>query len=136
MGRDDVLPRKVFGGLNPRTNTPSANVIMIGVLALIGALTLSLEHAGTLLNFGAFLSFMGVNLAALRQCYLQRAHGGRRRLADLLIPAAGFLFCLGMWWNLPMLAKVVGGLWFIAGISYAAYRTKGFRTQPAVLEFD
>jgi putrescine importer len=136
MGRDDVLPRKVFGGLNPRTNTPSANVIMIGVLALIGALTLSLEHAGTLLNFGAFLSFMGVNLAALRQCYLLRAHGSQRRLADLLIPAAGFLFCLGMWWNLPMLAKIVGGLWFIAGISYAAYRTKGFRTQPAVLEFD
>src|SRR5690606_148636 len=95
MGRDDVLPRKVFGNLNPRTNTPVANVIIIGVLALVGALILSLEHAGSLLNFGAFLSFMGVNLAALWQGYVLRAHGGRRRLADLLIPALGFLFCLG-----------------------------------------
>lgn len=136
MGRDDVLPRKVFGNLNPRTNTPSANVIMIGALALIGALTLSLEHAGALLNFGAFLSFMGVNLAALWQCYVLRANGGPRRFADLLIPALGFLFCLGLWWNLPMLAKIVGGLWFMAGIGYAAYRTNGFRTQPVALEFD
>lgn len=136
MGRDDVLPKKIFGNLNPRTNTPSTNVIMIGALALIGALTLNLEHAGALLNFGAFLSFMGVNLAALRQYYILRAHGGHRRLADLLIPALGFLFCLGLWWNLPTLSKIVGGLWFIAGISYAAWRTKGFRTQPAVLEFD
>lgn len=137
MGRDDVLPRKVFGQLNPVTNTPTFNVILIGALALVGALTLSLEHAGALLNFGAFLSFMGVNLAALYQGWFVRAREGkRRRLSDALIPTLGFVFCLGLWLNLPTLAKIVGGLWFLAGVAYAAYRTRGFRAPAVMLDFD
>lgn len=137
MGRDDVLPRKVFGQLNPLTNTPTFNVILIGALALAGALTLSLEHAGALLNFGAFLSFMGVNLAALYQGWFVRAREGQRRaISDALIPALGFVFCLGLWLNLPTLAKIVGGLWFLAGLAYAAYRTRGFREPAVMLDFD
>jgi len=137
MGRDDVLPRRVFGQLNPATNTPTFNVVLIGALALVGALTLSLEHAGALLNFGAFLSFMGVNLAALYQGWFVRPQGGKRRVvSDALIPALGFLFCFGMWLSLPTLAKIVGGIWFSAGVAYAAYRTRGFRAPAVMLDFD
>ena len=61
MGRDNVLPRRVFGRLDSRRNSPSLNILIIGLLAFVGSLVLSLEHAGELINFGAFLAFMGVN---------------------------------------------------------------------------
>lgn len=136
MGRDGVLPKRTFGHLDPLTSTPTFNVALIGALALTGALLLSLEHAGALLNFGAFLSFMGVNLAALNQYYFRRSHGGRAHwLVDALIPGLGFLFCFGMWLSLPMLAQIAGGAWFAVGIAYGAYVTRGFRTTPAMIDF-
>ena len=67
MGRDGVLPRKFFAHLDAARGIPTLNVLLIAALTLLGCLTLDLERAGELLNFGAFLSFMGVNLAAIRQ---------------------------------------------------------------------
>jgi len=52
---------------------------------------LNLERAAELLNFGAFLGFMGVNMAALRQNYmLQRNNPQRRLLRDALVPVLDF----------------------------------------------
>ncbi len=136
MGRDNVLPRRVFGYLAPASNSPTVNIALVGILALSGSLYLNLEHAGELLNFGAFLAFMGVNLAAIREYYFRRATAGERRfLIDALAPGLGFLFCLAIWLNLPALAKAVGGTWFLAGLIYDAIRTRGFRTQPAAMDF-
>jgi amino acid transporter len=136
MGRDNVLPRRVFGYLDPTRNSPTFNIVLVGLLAFVGSLVLNLEHAGELLNFGAFLAFMGVNLASIRQYYFLRAVKGERRLfGDVLVPGLGFLFCLGIWLSLPKLAKTVGGLWFLAGLVYDAFRTRGFRTQPVMIDF-
>jgi len=41
MGRDDAIPRRFFGAVNPRTHVPSNNVILVGVIALAGAFTVS-----------------------------------------------------------------------------------------------
>lgn len=137
MGRDSVLPRRLFAHLDPKRSNPSYNICLVGVLAVAGSLLLSFEHAAELLNFGAFLAFMGVNLASLRHYYfLQRNTGKRSLVRDALVPALGFLFCLGIWLNLPRLAKVVGGVWLLAGITYDAIRTRGFRSRPATLDFD
>jgi Amino acid transporters len=136
MGRDGVLPKRTFGYLNPTTNTPTFNIALIGGLALTGALVLSLEHAGALLNFGAFLSFMGVNLATLNQYYFRRSHGGRAHwLSDLVMPGLGFLFCFGMWLSLPTLSQIVGGAWLVVGIVYNAWITRGFRSAPTMIDF-
>lgn len=136
MGRDGVLPRKFFGYLDGARGIPTLNVILIAVITLLGGLALDLERAGELLNFGAFLSFMGVNLAAIRQYFFVAPDGHKRRVfVDLVVPGTGFLFCLAMWLSLPTPAKIVGGLWFLAGIVYDGWRTKGFRTQPAAIDF-
>jgi amino acid transporter len=96
---------------------------------------LSLEQAGELINFGAFLAFMGVNLATVRQFYFSRTMKRKRRLfADALVPMFGFLFCLAIWSNLPRLAKTVGGIWFLVGLAYDAFRTHGFRTRPVTID--
>jgi len=136
MGRDNVLPRKVFGYLDPARNNPTFNVIFVGLLALMGSLLFDLERAGELLNFGAFLAFMGVNLAAVRQYYFIKSRTQERHLiGDALVPALGFVFCLGMWLSLPLVAKIVGSLWFAVGLAYNAFRTRGFRTRPVMIDF-
>jgi putrescine importer len=135
MGRDNALPR-FFARLNERNN-PVLNIWLIGVLALAGALWLDYEQAATLINFGAFLAFMGVNLAVIREFFFRPpAEHHRNWLFDLVSPALGFLFCLVIWCSLPMPAKKVGGIWCAAGLIYTAIKTRGFRRQPAMLDFN
>lgn len=134
MGRDNVLPSAVFAHLSPTTKTPTYNILAIGVLAYLGAVGLgwignAFEHAGQLINFGAFLAFMGVNLAAFRNFGLRRRCAGVRAfLADLALPLVGFVFCAAIWWNLNPIAKTVGGIWLVAGLVYLFVKTHGFRT--------
>jgi amino acid transporter len=116
MGRDGVLPRRLFGYLSPKTASPTYNLCLTGLLAFAGALVLPYELAAEILNFGAFLAFMGVNLATVKSCYARA--GERRRLADAVLPALGFLFCLVIWASLPVPAKLVGGAWLLLGVTY------------------
>jgi amino acid transporter len=141
MGRDNVLPRRVFGHLSPGSSTPTYNIFIIGALTFVGAVLLNsignaYEHAGELLNFGAFLAFMGVNLATFWQFAVITRPGYRRRgLTDVVLPLVGFAFCALIWWNLNGLAKTVGGLWFLIGLIYVAVKTRGFRTAPVMIDF-
>src|SRR5579872_5110780 len=93
MGRDNVLPKKFFGKLKPGTSTPTNNILLIGGLSFLGAIALNYigsayEHAGELLNFGAFLAFMGVNAAAFWRFSVESKPGYRR-------PASFLLICFG-----------------------------------------
>jgi len=141
MGRDNVLPRRVFGYLSPGSSTPTYNILIIGALSFVGAVVLNrygnaYEHAGELLNFGAFLAFMGVNLATFWQFAVKTQIGHRRNvLGDILLPLIGFAFCALIWWNLNPLAKTIGGIWFAIGLSYLAITTRGFRRAPAMIDF-
>src|SRR5438034_2737824 len=141
MGRDGVLPKKTFGYLKPGSNTPTFNIVLIGLLAFAGAVLLNYvgsayEHAGELLNFGAFLAFMGVNLATFWQFSIVFKEGYKRHLLrDSILPLIGFLFCGLIWWNLNNLAKTVGGIWFALGIIYVGIKTRGFRSAPVMIDF-
>ncbi len=142
MGRDGVLPKKFFGQLKPGTSTPTNNILLIGGLAFAGAELLyhignAYEHAGELLNFGAFLAFTGVNLACFWQFTVlaQRKGAHWRLLQDAVLPLIGFLVCGYIWWNLNDLAKTVGGIWFAIGILYVGYKTNWFRSAPVMIDF-
>ncbi len=142
MGRDNVLPKKFFGYLKPGTSTPTYNILLIGGLAFIGAVALNYigsayEHAGELLNFGAFLAFMGVNFACFWQFSViaKKAGAERRLVRDAILPIIGFLFCLVIWLNLNIIAKTVGGIWFAVGLLYVGYKTNWFRSAPVMIDF-
>jgi putrescine importer len=135
MGRDGVLPKKFFSHLNSKTSIPDFNIIFIGVLALIISLIISYQGAAELLNFGAFLAFMGVNIAALRQFFFLRPTGQKRNVfSDLIIPLMGFLVCFSIWISLPFPAKIIGGIWLIIGLIYLFIKTRGLRQKPAELD--
>ncbi len=75
MGRDGVLPKKIFSHLDKNSSTPTYNILIMGILTIIGSIVLGYQSAAELLNFGAFLAFMGVNLATFRQFYFLRPRG-------------------------------------------------------------
>ncbi|HEY7097492.1 MAG TPA: APC family permease [Terriglobales bacterium] len=141
MGRDGVLPKKTFGYLKPGTNTPTFNIVLIGILAFAGAVLLNYvgsayQHAGELLNFGAFLAFMGVNLATFWQFSIVFGkHRKRNWLRDAILPLIGFFACLVIWWNLNSLAKTAGGIWLAVGIIYVGIKTRGFTSAPVMIDF-
>lgn len=141
MGRDNVLPKKIFGHLSPKTGTPSYSILLIGAVSFAGALALNYignayEHAGETLNFGAFLAFMGVNFATFWQFIVLGQPGRKKRvLADAVLPLFGFLFCGLIWWNLNPIAKEVGAVWFVLGFALLVIKTRGFRAKPVVIDF-
>ncbi len=153
MGRSNALPKSFFGAVDRKTHVPRNSVIFVGAVALLGAFLLEIvagfrtyslsstaltwetakkilnggEAYGLgaeMLNFGALIAFMGVNLAALIR-YFVRAE--EKRIGNLVPPILGFLICLGLWLNLSRPAMIVGSIWMAAGIVFGAIRTKGFR---------
>jgi putrescine importer len=136
MGRDNVLPRKLFAYLDPKRNTPTRNILLIGVVAYVGTLFVSYEQAGEILNFGAFLAFMGVNLATFWQFAIVQQPGRKRQwLVDVVVPLLGFLFCLWIWLGLKLPAKIVGGAWLSVGFIYCAIKTRWFQDRPIMVDF-
>jgi amino acid transporter len=125
MGRSDALPRSFFGAVDRRTQIPRNNVIVVGVLALVGGLLLSFQMGAEMLNFGAFIAFMGVNLAALSHYWVRDPE--HRQWHHLVLPLLGFAVCAYLWWSLNRPAKLWGGAWLLAGVLYGAWKTRGFR---------
>jgi putrescine importer len=123
MGRSGALPRSFFGAIEPKRSIPRNNVLLVGALALAGGLSITYQLGAEMLNFGAFIAFMGVNLAALRRYWLRAE---QRRLSDLVLPLLGFLICLYLWVSLRWPAKLAGGVWLGAGVVYGAIKTRGF----------
>ena len=133
MGREDVIPRRVFARLHPVRNTPWINILLMGGLAYVGAQLMSYELTAELLNFGAFLGFMGVNLAVISHFWFRR-DGARSRnfLLDLALPGLGFLFCAVIWLGLNRPAKIAGSIWLVVGFFVLAAHTRKFR-QPMAM---
>lgn len=131
MGRSNVLPKSFFGALDPVRHIPRNNVLFSGAFALLGALTLTFARGIELLNFGALLAFMAVNIAALVRYFFRAPH---RQLANLLAPVCGFLICFFLWWNLSTPAKIAGALWLLAGTVYGFLRTR--RSRADLIRFE
>ena len=116
MGRDRSLPPRIFGTVEPKNHIPRNNVLIVGFIALAGALLLTYERGAELLNFGAFIAFIGVNAAALIH-YKFRSQ--ERVTLPLLIPAVGILVCAFIWIHLSRNAQILGTLWIGVGLLVA-----------------
>jgi amino acid transporter len=124
MGRDNAIPKRLFGALDPRKNIPANNVILIGAISFGAALLITYETGAALLNFGALIGFMGVNISAFVHYFVRSKE---KHWSHLAPPLAGFVICLGIWLSLQTPAKIVGGIWLAFGIVYGAWKTQGFR---------
>lgn len=121
MGRDNALPKRFFGELSPKTAIPRNNVLLVGAVAMIGAFALNYQLGAELLNFGAFIGFMGVNASSFTHYWLRAE---KRRWIDAVPPVLGFIVCLYIWWSLRTPAKVAGFVWLAVGAAMGYYRLR------------
>jgi amino acid transporter len=113
MGEDGALPRRFFGSVDRKNHIPRNNVLLIGAVCLLGALSFSYELGTELLNYGALFAFMGVNISSMLRGWRD---GGRSQWFPMLLSLGGFVTCLVLWINLGTLARVVGTAWAGAGV--------------------
>lgn len=137
MGRDGIIPARVFGFVSSRFGTPVVNIVAVGLIALT-ALALDLNAATSLINFGAFTAFAFANLSVivywLRHRRTQTLRGST--FAWTVVPAVGFLINAWLWASLDGLAMTVGLIWGLVGVGYLAWLTRGFRRPTPEVAFD
>lgn len=136
MGRDDVLPRRFFGYLHPKFNSPVPNILLIGLLAL-SALFLNLRTATSLINVGAFTAFSFVNICVMA-IYLKSKEPRtfRNVIGNIIIPSFGLVFILYLWSNLDWFSIAIGLIWALLGLVYLVISTEFFKKAPPRIDFD
>jgi amino acid transporter len=113
MGRTNALPSRFFAKIDAKTSIPRNNVLLVGLCTLIGVFVLTYERGSELLNFGAFIAFIGVNLAALIH---YRFRTTEKVPFAATIPIAGALVCTFIWLNLGRSAQIFGFAWMMIGL--------------------
>lgn len=131
MGRDRLLPYRIFGYVHPRLGTPIYSVLLMGAVHLIGALALQYTEAAELVNFGAFIGFILVNV-----CVIRLGLQARQPIVSLLLPLLGGLTCFYIWLHLSGFAWRLGAAWLALGLVYLLLLTRGFKTKIATLKLE
>lgn len=115
MGQDGAIPRRFFGAVHPKNRIPRNNVLMIGAICLAGALLFSYQLGAELLNFGALLAFMGVNVSS---AVLGWRQGRASQWFPILISLLGFAVCFFIWISLSSPARIAGTAWALFGVAF------------------
>jgi putrescine importer len=136
MGRDSVLPKRIFGYIHPRFHTPAINILLSGVVGLI-ALALTVETSTSFINFGAFTAFTFVNLCVIAM-FIRGSRAGDAKqnvVTHVVFPAIGAIVDIYLLFSLDGTAKLLGLIWLACGILYLTYLTRFFRRPPPEIEF-
>jgi putrescine importer len=100
MGRDNILPKKIFAYVHPKFKTPTYNIILIGLISLV-ALKLSLAAAASLINFGALLGFTLVNLSVIAYYFIRKKNRSASGVfLYLILPLAGAATTFTIWFSI------------------------------------
>lgn len=137
MGKEDFLPKKVFGYLNPKFKTPVWNIIIASLVGLLSIIfSDNLATAASLISFGALTGFAFTNFSCFMHYFVKspEAKTGGRFLRYGVLPLFGVVCCIYLIFSLATAAKVVGIVWIAIGIIYLGFKTKGFRENPKDLE--
>ncbi|WAF98935.1 APC family permease [Aeromonas dhakensis] len=128
MGRDRMIPERVFGYIHPKYRTPAINVLMVGALAL-SAVSFDLDMALALVNFGALVAFTFVNLSVIGQFWVRekRNKSLKEHLLFLLLPLLGAATIGALWINLEQSSLELGLIWAGLGVTYLFLRLAVFR---------
>lgn len=135
MGRDGVLPRKLFGRLVGKNQVPLGGSIFASLIGMV-ALFVSIESAFIMLAFGMLTAFCAVNLATFKHYVFDLR---KRTPADLaryaVLPLLGFAMTVWLWSTLSGATFIFGISWMALGFAYLLYSTRLFKLTPPVLHF-
>ncbi|MFJ8932969.1 APC family permease [Streptomyces sp. NPDC102340] len=134
MGRDGVLPRRIFGKLHPRTQTPVLSLLLTGAMCLTG-LNIDLQTATSFINFGAFTAFTAVN-ASVVVFYVRHRNSSHGLLGHVVVPTLGACVTTYLITQLSTDALAIGLVWLTAGCAYLTWLTRGFRRPTPELSLE
>ena len=97
MGRDGILPRKVFGHVSVRFATPVFAILVVSVISLL-ALWIDLAVLASLVSFGALVAFSAVNLSVIKHYFIDK--GEKNVVNNLVLPLIGFVLTVWLWTSL------------------------------------
>ena len=121
-----VLNAPIPGNLDSPVTVSSP--LIVALIALT-ALFVDLDQAASMINFGAFVAFIFVNLSVI---FVFFRFVKRRTLGVwlgfVLVPAVGVLINVYLWQSLDPTSKLIGGVWVAAGLVYLIVKTRGFKT--------
>ncbi|WVD62934.1 APC family permease [Utexia brackfieldae] len=136
MGREGVLPRKIFYRVHRRFHTPYLSILFVAVFSLL-SLVLSLSLVVSMISFGALVAFTFVNLCVIKSYLINRHHYTVINLLKYgLLPAIGVILSLWLWTHLDSMAMKIGLLWLLLGFIYLLYLTRLFTRQVPSLNQD
>ncbi len=136
MGRDGQLPEKFFGKLHKKYKTPVNNILLISCLSL-SALFLSLTLVASFINFGAFLAFIFVNISVIFLFFRRKKERSFKGIAlYVVVPLIGALLDLWLLINLDKYSLILGSVWFVLGVVYLLFLTKGFRNRLPEIQYE
>jgi putrescine importer len=137
MGRDGLLPKRVFGRLHPKFGTPVGALIGVSVVAMLSTV-LTLDQAVVMINFGALAAFSMVNLSVIKHYLFGRDKDltPRSLLINGLLPGLGFATTVWLWTSLTGDTFVVGLVWMAVGVVLLAISTRFFTRRPPELHMD
>lgn len=128
MARDGMVP-KIFGRVSPRTGTPVAGTLIVGIVVALTAGLVPLGALADATSIGTLFAFALVNIAVI---YLRRSRPELKRSFRVplfpLTPILGAAMCGYLMLNLGADTWVVFGLWMLVGLAvYFGYGRRNSR---------
>jgi putrescine importer len=131
MGRDGIMPRKVFGHVSLKFATPTFAILVVSVISL-AALWIDLGFLASIVSFGALVAFSAVNLTVIKHYFIDK--GEKNVVSNLILPAIGFMLTAWLWTSLSFLTLEVGLIWLAIGFAWLLFVTRGFSRPTPVLD--
>jgi putrescine importer len=133
MGRDGIMPRRVFGHVSARFSTPTFAILVVSVISL-AALWIKLDFLASIVSFGALVAFSAVNLTVIKHYFVDERE--RNVLNNVVLPAIGFVLTVWLWTSLSWLTLEVGMIWLALGFIWLLVVTRAFQRPTPVLAIE
>ncbi|BBZ30261.1 putrescine importer [Mycolicibacterium madagascariense] len=133
MGRDGIMPRRVFGHVSARFSTPTFAILVVSVVSL-AAIWIKLDFLASIVSFGALVAFSAVNLTVIKHYFVDERQ--RNVVNNLLLPLIGFALTVWLWTSLTPLTREVGLIWLALGFVWLLVVTRAFRRPTPVLAIE
>ncbi|WP_191092541.1 APC family permease [Francisella sp. SYW-9] len=128
MGRDNVLPKSIFGKIHHKYGTPHLNLIIIMIVQIILGLSLNLNSLAEIVNFGAILGFTILTITVIH-FYFKQKPSDAGKIRYVVIPFIGIILMIWLMTGLSTKTYIIGGSWMIIGIIFGFIRSKGYKEE-------